>query len=132
MEFTPDNIDKLWPNEIFVFGSNLDGRHGKGAALTAVKLFGARNGQASGLQGLSYALPTVGHNLAKLSVEEIVPHANAFLRFARQNPELKFYLTEVGCGLAGHSVQEIAPLFKDYPSNVIIPRRFYDVLLGLD
>jgi hypothetical protein len=131
MNFTPDNITKLKKNEVFVFGSNLEGRHGAGAAKTAVNLFGAKHGR-NGLCGQSYALPTVGRLLVRMHINDIKKHAAEFLEFARKRDDLTFYLTEVGCGLAGHSVNDIAPLFRDYPSNVIIPKRFYDVLLGLD
>jgi len=124
---TPDNITELGPNEIFVFGSNLSGRHGKGAARTARKMFGAIYGQAYGLQGKSFAIPTVDAKIKdKLPIEAIDTYVSAFIAFAVNHPALTFYVTEIGCGLAGHKVEDIAPLFKyaQNVENIILPLRF--------
>ncbi|PKP97441.1 MAG: hypothetical protein CVT74_14065 [Alphaproteobacteria bacterium HGW-Alphaproteobacteria-13] len=113
---------------IFVFGSNLAGRHGKGAALWARQHRGAIYGQGEGLQGQSYAIPTKDHRLAVLPVETIAVHVDKFLEFARLNAELTFQLTPIGCGLAGHKHHQIAPLFISAPSNVILPPEFQTAL----
>lgn len=106
---------------IFVFGSNLAGRHGKGAALTALKSHGAKYGQGVGLQGNSYAIPTKDHSLKPLPLSTIKEHVNVFLLFAEEHPDLTFYLTRVGCGLAGYRNEQIAPMFVGIPRNVTIP-----------
>jgi hypothetical protein len=126
MESTPLNITKLEPNQIFVFGSNYAGRHGKGAALIAARKFGARNGQGVGLMGQSYGIATKGHRLEVLSLPKIKVQIDKFLRFAALNPQFQFLVTKIGCGLAGYSVNEIACLFKGsaIPSNVVLPQEF--------
>ena len=123
---TPDNITKLEPNQIFVFGSNYAGRHGKGAALVALRKFGARNGQGTGLMGQSYGIATKGHKLEVLPLHKIGVQIDKLLRFAEQHPKLQFLVTKIGCGLAGYSEKEIASLFKGsvIPSNVILPLDF--------
>lgn len=115
-------IDRLGPGEIFVFGSNLSGAHGGGAALLAVNKFGAVWGQGVGLQGQSYAIPTM-HG----GPEVIKPYVDEFIDFARLHPELTFLVTEIGCGIAGFTPSQIAPLFasaKDIP-NIYLPGRFW-------
>lgn len=107
--------------EIFVFGSNLAGIHGAGAAKTAYKRYGARWNQGMGLHGQSYALPTKDRALQTLPLGEIRTHIRHFLCFAQNNPTMKFFLTRIGCGLAGYTDAEIAPLFEDAPSNVRKP-----------
>lgn len=122
---TPDNITHLETNEVFVFGSNYAGRHGKGAALTAVRKFGARPGQGMGLMGQSYGIATKDHRLRVLPLPQINVQVERFLRFARSHPELTFFVTEIGCGLAGYSAKDIAPMFAgDIPANVILPSSF--------
>lgn len=124
---TPTNITSLAANEIFVFGSNLSGRHGKGAALTAFKKFGAIYGQGVGLMGQSYGIPTKGRFLEILPLPKIGNHIENFLRFARARSDLKFLVTEIGCGLAGYRPCQIAPLFgNDIPANVVLPAAFLD------
>lgn len=108
-------------NAIFVFGSNLAGRHGKGAALQAVQEFGAHYGKSYGLQGRSFAIPTKDQNLQTLPLEVIQGYARTFIAFARANPQLRFFLTRIGCGLAGYHDEQIAPFFAAAPSNVIRP-----------
>ncbi len=124
---TPDNIETLMKNDVFVFGSNLSGRHGKGAAKTALG-WGAKWGQASGLQGRTYGIPTKDASVRRvLSVTEIKPFVDEFIQFARDNPNLNFLVTEIGCGLSGYKPKHIAPLFKDALSvnNIYLPERFW-------
>jgi hypothetical protein len=130
MKTTPDNITELAENEIFVFGSNLAGRHGKGAAKDAAKKFGARYGIGIGLCGQTYAIPTKGSNMETLSVNVIRNYTDGFFYFARKCPQLHFLVTKVGCGLAGHSPEQIAPLFKDCLglANVSLPEEFIKIL----
>ena len=121
IRITPSYISKLFPNEIFVFGSNLEGMHGGGAALTAYKKFGAVWGQGVGLQGQSYAIPTM-----QGGVETIKPYVDEFIDFARKHPDLRFLVTPIGCGIAGFKPSQIAPLFteaKNLP-NVYLPKEF--------
>ena len=115
---TPNRIDKLQPGEIFVFGSNLLGMHAGGAARAAYHKFGAVMGQGVGLQGQSYAIPTM-----QGGVETIKPYVDEFIDFARQHPELTFLVTRIGCGIAGFRDEEIAPLFTEAHqlSNVVLP-----------
>jgi hypothetical protein len=120
------------PRSIFVFGSNLAGRHGKGAALFARQHYGAIYGQAEGLQGDSYAIPTRdgrGHEpMTTLSLGDIRQHVETFLAFADAHPELSFEVTPIGCGLAGYRPRDIGPMFADAPTNVRLPIRFREVL----
>ncbi len=109
---------------IFVFGSNLAGRHGKGAAKFALQNHGAIYGKGWGLQGNSFAIPTKAANLATLSLAQIKAYVSSFKQFAEENPELTFQLTPIGCGLAGYKPEHIGPMFKDSPANVIIPEEF--------
>ena len=108
------------PRTIFVFGSNLAGRHGKGAALYARQHHGATYGQGEGLQGDSYAIPTKDAQLRTLPLDAIAKHVEAFLTFARQF-NATFYVTRIGCGLAGYTDAQIAPMFANAPSNCILP-----------
>lgn len=110
--------------EIFVFGSNLQGRHGKGAAKFAVEHHGAIYGQAVGLQGNSYAIPTKATPYSALPLKFVKQYVKEFLDFAESNNNLTFVLTPIGCGLAGFKPEQIAPLFKNAPSNVVIPEEF--------
>ena len=120
-EFTPAWIKELKENEVFVFGSNLGGFHAGGAARVAVEKFGAVWGQGVGLQGQSYAIPTM-HG----GVDVIKPYVDEFIAFAREHRELKFLVTPIGCGIAGFTVEEIAPLFADAidDENIILPEAF--------
>lgn len=130
MKISPENIIKLLPNEIFVFGSNYMGKHGKGAAYTAYKQFGAKWGIARGLQGNSYGIPTKGYDLRKaLPLSKIEEEIKLFLLFAKENPQFNFLVTEIGCGLAGYTPKDIAPLFsQDCLDNVYLPKRFFDII----
>jgi hypothetical protein len=107
--------------KIFVFGSNLAGRHGKGAALTAFKDHGAVYGQGVGLQGTSYAIPTKDEDLKTLPLNKIKKYVENFVRFAELNPSMYFNVTRVGCGLAGYEDSDIAPMFADAPKNCVLP-----------
>lgn len=120
-EYTPDRITALRDNEIFVFGSNLAGAHRGGAAWLAYQRFGAILGQGVGLQGQSYAIPTM-----QGGVETIKPYVDEFIGFARQHPEFRFLVTRIGCGIAGFEPEEIAPLFTEAVEmdNVLLPKDF--------
>lgn len=111
-------IEELDEGEIFVFGSNGMGAHLGGAAAMAVAKFGAIYGQAEGLQGQSYAIDTMD------GFEVMAEQVARFIEFAKEHPELKFLVTEIGCGIAGFSPEEVAPLFKDVPVNVVLPEAF--------
>ena len=124
-EFTSERITALKPNEIFVFGSNLGGYHGGGAARIAMDRFGAVWGQGVGLQGQCYAIPTM-----QGGVETIKPYVDEFITFAEQHPEYKFFVTRIGCGIAGFDDKEIAPLFQKAldVENIILPETFVKAL----
>lgn len=124
-KYTPEMIRELADNEVFVFGSNLGGFHGGGAARAAMQRFGAVWGQGVGLQGQSYAIPTM-----QGGVETIKPYVDEFIEFARSKPELFFYVTRIGCGIAGFRDEEIAPLFAGALAleNVALPKSFHDLL----
>ena len=123
--FTPDYITDLRPDEVFVFGSNLAGRHGGGAAWIAYRQFGAILGQGVGQQGQSYAIPTM-----QGGVVTIKPYVDDFIAFAKAHQELFFYVTRIGCGIAGFDDTEIAPLFTGAISleNVCLPESFVKCL----
>lgn len=122
-----DRITELKENEVFVFGSNLEGSHGGGAAAIAAKKFGAIWGQGVGLQGNSYGIPTM-HG----GIEEIKPYVDEFIEFAKQHPNLKFLVTRIGCGIAGFTEEEMAPLFADAVSveNIYLPDTFWEIIEG--
>ncbi len=124
-EYTPDMISALAENEIFVFGSNLAGAHAGGAARVAHVRFGAVWGQGVGLQGQSYAIPTM-----QGGVETIKPYVDEFVSFAAEHKEYKFLVTRIGCGIAGFTPDEIAPLFVGAMDleNVFLPQDFVEVL----
>ena len=124
-ECTNEWISQLAPNEVFVFGSNLAGKHGGGAARVACERFGAVLGQGVGLQGQSYAIPTM-----QGGVETIQPYVDEFIDFAKAHPEMKFLVTPIGCGIAGFTEAEIAPLFAAAINveNIILPRSFVNVI----
>lgn len=122
---SPQWITTLADDEIFVFGSNLEGLHGGGAALLAYERFGAVWGQGTGLQGKSYGIPTM-HG----GIDTIAPYVDEFIAFAREHKELKFLVTEIGCGIAGFTAREMAPLFRDALDieNIYLPQRFIQEL----
>lgn len=120
---TPENITSLNPNEIFVFGSNIEGKHNGGAAATALN-FGAIMGQGEGIQGNSYAIPTTG------TQEQLIDAISRFINFASKHPELRFLVTRIGCGNAGYSPEQIAQFFIPCIKleNVSLPREFWEIL----
>ena len=120
-EFTPEFITELKADEVFVFGSNLAGMHGGGAAWVAFRKFGAVMGQGVGPQGQSYAIPTM-----QSGVDTIKPYVDAFIDYAKAHPESFFYVTRIGCGIAGFTDSEIAPLFRDAVGvdNICLPESF--------
>ena len=124
--YTPSHISSLEPNEVFVFGSNLQGWHGGGAAAAAMRYFGAIWEQGVGIQGQSYAIPTM-HG----GVDVIKPYVDQFIAYAREHQDKVFYVTRIGCGIAGFKDEEIAPLFQDALDlpNVALPREFAEELL---
>ena len=124
-QYTPERISELKENEIFVFGSNLGGFHGGGAARAAHMRFGAIWGQGVGLQGRSYAIPTM-HG----GVDVIQPYVDEFISFAQSHPDLKFLVTRIGCGIAGFTAADIAPLFANAidQENIILPEDFVRLL----
>ena len=117
-DFTPERISELKPDEVFVFGSNLEGMHGGGAAYVAWRQFGAVMGCGVGLRGQSYAIPTM-----QGGVETIRPYVDEFIQFAGQHPELTFLVTRIGCGIAGFTDEEISPLFEKAHDveNIVLP-----------
>ena len=108
-------------NTIFVFGSNLAGRHGAGAAKFAAQFYGAEYGIGEGITGKAYALPTKDANIKTLAFEDVQWHCQQFLDYARRTRDSLFQLTRVGCGLAGLRDEDMAPLFKTAPENVLLP-----------
>lgn len=125
LNYTPEKITSLGPDEVFVFGSNLEGMHCGGAALTALRHFGAKMGQGVGMQGQSYAIPTM-----QGGVETIKPYVDDFIALAREWDQTTFYVTRIGCGIAGFTDEQIAPLFAEAMKlyNVRLPKSFVDVL----
>lgn len=130
MRVSAKHIDKLEDDEVFVFGSNTEGMHAGGAARMAMN-WGAVYGKAFGLQGKTFAIPTVDYTRSgKMSIDEIKKYVDEFLDFTIKNKDKKFLVTKIGCGIAGFKVSEIAPLFRkalEY-SNVYLPERFINYL----
>ena len=123
--FTPNNITQLQPREVFVFGSNLQGNHAGGAAWVAFKKFGAQWGVGVGHTGQCYAIPTM-HG----GVEAIKPYVDDFIDYAQQHPELTFLVTRIGCGIAGFTDAQMAPLFAKAldAENIVLPQSFVTAL----
>ena len=121
--YAEERVTSLPNGYIFVFGSNLAGRHGKGAALDAVKLFGAQYGVGLGIAGKSFAIPTKDASLRVLDILTINQYIQTFKSFVEANPHLTFYLTPIGCGLAGYTAADIAPLF--------LPLRHLDIIFPI-
>ena len=129
--FTPDYIDKLLPNQIFVFGSNTLGYHTGGASGTARKKFGAVWGQAEGLQGQSYAIPVdFGKGVRKDT--DVKTSVERFIDFAKENEKLFFFVTRIGCGIGGYRDEEMAQFFRQAlnVNNICLPKSFVDALKG--
>lgn len=123
--YTPEFIERLADNEIFVFGSNIQGYHNGGAARVALDKFGAIYGVGVGLQGRSYAIPTMFAD-----IEGIRPYVEQFIRMTVLLPQFTFLVTKIGCGIAGFDISDIAPLFKSALSckNIILPKEFVDYI----
>ncbi len=117
------HVDGTQPaeDEIFVFGSNEAGRHGAGAARAAVMHYGAIYGQFFGFQGRSFAIPTKDENIETLPLSDIKSYVENFIANARRFSNEKFFMTRIGCGLAGYSDEDIAPMFKGAPTNINFP-----------
>lgn len=115
MSYTPDH------SRIFVFGSNLSGFHGAGAAAFALVHHGAMPGMGFGRQGNSFAIPTKDFHVRPLDLKTIDMFVQLFIQYANNHPELRFQVTRVGCGLAGYTDEEIAPMFRAAPSNCDLP-----------
>ena len=136
--YTPEIIEELKPDEIFVFGSNMNGAHMGGAALVAYESFEATWGESEGLTGRSYAIPTLDENMEKVSEGDLEASIDKFIDFVLNNQQLTFYLTKIGCGIAGWDIEDVKRIFwkviEDYkpdpecslPANLIIPKEFYD------
>ncbi len=126
MRHTPENITTLEPHEIFVFGSNLAGKHAGGAARFAAEVFGAQQGIAEGLTGQCYALPTLDKQFGKRSDEALTMSVRRLWKCALENPDKVFLLTKVGCGIAGYSEEYMASQFryKTCPANIIKPENW--------
>lgn len=126
-------VTQLDENQVFVFGSNEVGRHGRGAAKLA-KQWGAKNGVGEGLSGKTYGIPTKDKSIKTLSKCKILKYVGTFIKFASQRVDLVFLVTEIGCGLAGYSPSDIAPMFVDalHLTNVFLPLSFWEILSNLD
>jgi len=132
MRYTPDAILGLKPDEVFVFGSNIQGIHGAGAAFAALK-FGARRGVGVGWSGQTYAIPTRIYSKAlkrfeTLPLNSIAPYVKAFLGEAANHPERTFLVTRIGCGHAGYKPENIATMFVRRPDNVVLPMEFVNII----
>jgi hypothetical protein len=126
--FAPDCNDG---KHVFVFGSNLRGRHGKGAALAAAEHWGAVEGVGFGRTGMAYAIPTKVNPRMAMTLFAIQSHVEIFLAYAAEHSDLTFLVTAIGCGLAGFTPQQIAPLFLDAPENCVLPEEFVNIIESL-
>lgn len=128
-KYTPEQIDELADGEIFVFGSNPWGVHNAGAARHATQRFGAIVGKGIGLQGSSYAIPTTYKDAT-----HIKSHVDEFIAFAKENDNLIFLVTQIGCGIAGFKAEQIAPLFRDAigVENIVMPKQFVQIISSKD
>jgi len=120
-------ITELSENQIFVFGSNLAGIHAGGAAKQAHEQFGAIWGQGEGIQGQSYAFPTLTKSFKKVTPVTLVCNATRLFKCCEDNPDKEFLLTRVGCGIAGFQDEDIRPLFENHPNNLILPEEWRSV-----
>lgn len=130
MRITEENITRLNKNEVFVYGSNLAGRHGKGAAAVAHKKFGATWGRMHGMDNNSYGIPTKDESLRVLPLERIKKYVDNFIEDSIIHEDYTFYVTAIGTGLAGYSAEDIAPLFERAKplKNIHLPQEFWEVL----
>jgi len=124
MKYTPELITELGENQVFVFGSNLAGKHNGGGAKVALEKFGAIYGKSIGIQGQSYAIPTLGYSFERLPLEEIGLYIKDFINYSESNPSKEFLVTKIGCGIAGYDLSKIAPFFSKINKNVLIPYEF--------
>lgn len=134
MKYTPESITVLEQNEIFVFGSNEAGKHGAGAARLAWEEFGAEYGIGWGFTGKCYAIPTKDWDIKSLPLDKIQKYVDLFLYNANFFPDKIFLVTKIGCGLAGYTSEQIAPLFAGALSkeNIILPKEFVDILQAIN
>lgn len=124
-QYHDESIVKSLPEDtIFVFGSNLAGLHGAGAARTALEHFGAVEGVGRGWSGQSYAIPTMNEHLQQMPLSQIQHYVEDFKIYTKNHPKNKYFITSIGCGIAGYKVEEIAPMFKGISHNVIFPQSF--------
>ena len=133
--YTPERIENLKPNEVFVFGSNMNGNHYGGAARIAYDRFGAIWGVGEGEAGMTYAIPTLNKNMEKVTRQQLSGSISRFITYCENHPEKDFYLTKIGCGIAGWSICEVAEIFFEalenvselglMPKNLILPEEFY-------
>jgi hypothetical protein len=128
---TPEKITNLKENEVFVFGSNLKGVHGAGAAKTALS-FGAKYGIGIGFSGNTYAIPTKNEEIKTMDLKAIKYFVDQFLHQVKNNPEKTFLLTPIGCGLAGYTAKEIAPMFYSaiFMENIYLPESFWSIFIS--
>ena len=139
MKSSPNQIEQLKNNEVFVFGSNTEGRHDAGAAVLALQRFGAIYGRGIGMNGQSYAIPTKkyskklngkGWELTILPISEIAKYVIDFINYTSVHKDLDFLVTKIGCGLAGYTPEQIAPLFVKAKNNenIYLPQEFIDII----
>lgn len=130
-KLTPELINELKDNEIFVFGSNTKGLHAGGAAYYASKLFGAEWGVSEGITGRAYAIPTCTPAIEKVSVQDLKLSVDRFIQYATENNNFNFLVTPIGCGIAGWSAEEVAPMFESAATlpNVSLPEIFWNIFL---
>ena len=134
MKITPYEIEELETNQIFVFGSNESGLHGGGAANLAYHNFGATMYQGLGLSGNSFAIPTKDWLVDTLDLKTIQFYVNRFEQFVRTHPSLEYMITRIGCGIAGYTAEEIAPMFKNFVDleNIYLPEDFIKIINNLN
>lgn len=130
MKLHKDGTSPVGTNKIFVFGSNLAGRHGAGAARAARELFGAVYGVAEGITGQAYAIPTCDQEIRPLTLHQIRRGVECFLAYAHAHPEQEFFVTRIGCVLGGQSNADVAPLFKGAPDNCSFAEEWAPFLEG--
>lgn len=129
------HIEELSKNEIFVFGSNVQGKHAGGAARLAHEKFGAEWGMEEGLTGQTYAIPTVDFTSPlRMDLADIRMFVDRFIEYAKANKDKKFLVTEIGCGIAGFKIQQIAPMFREslFVSNISLPKSFWDCITNMN
>lgn len=128
---TPERITWIAPFEVFVFGSNMDGNHAGGAARFAKEKFSAIEGMGKGIQGRSYAIPTIGHDFTEIDMDYLKLCVEEFIAYAKGRVHVRFYVTPIGCGIAGMHPSQVAPFFKKAitVTNITLPKEFWDELI---